>query len=131
MGIIVIIKKVIILNDEIINMGEWDYGIAIEKVPMNPWPGPSEPPEDWDFNYEDIEIVTNPLPEGSVEKELEVIISDKGRYLLATDWYNLREDAYPPIKDQLDAAWKGGEEAEAMKQLILSIKEKYPKPIEE
>ena len=34
---------------------------------------------------------------------------------------------YPPIEEQLDALWKGGAEAEAMKAIIDGIKEKYPK----
>lgn len=34
---------------------------------------------------------------------------------------------YPPIGDQLDALWKGGAEAEAMKAKIQAVKAKYPK----
>lgn len=123
--------KVITLNNKLINVGEWDYCIVKELVAMNPWESDGEAPEDWDYQYQEVEIETNPLPEGAIEQDVELVESAKGRLLLSTDWYNLREDAYPPIKDQLDAAWKGGEEAEAMKQLILSIKEKYPKPTEE
>lgn len=40
---------------------------------------------------------------------------------------DLRRDAYPPISDQLDALWKGGADQEAMKQVVLAVKEKYPK----
>ena len=35
---------------------------------------------------------------------------------------------YPSIRDQLDAIWKGGDAMEAMRQNILEIKNKYPKP---
>ena len=35
---------------------------------------------------------------------------------------------YPPVTDQLDAFWKGGAEAEAMRSRIQEIKNKYPKP---
>lgn len=38
-----------------------------------------------------------------------------------------RRAEYPAVGDQLDAMWKGGEEAEAMKTKIQVIKEKYPK----
>lgn len=38
-----------------------------------------------------------------------------------------RRAEYPSIGDQLDAFWKGGEEAEAMKLKILAVKAKYPK----
>lgn len=34
---------------------------------------------------------------------------------------------YPSIGDQLDALWKGGNEAEAMRLRVLAVKEKYPK----
>lgn len=39
-----------------------------------------------------------------------------------------RIDAYPPIGDQLDALWKGGEALEAMQAQIAAVKAKYPKP---
>lgn len=34
---------------------------------------------------------------------------------------------YPPITDQLDALWKGGEEMIAMRQKILAVKAAHPK----
>lgn len=39
-----------------------------------------------------------------------------------------RRNEYPPLEEQLDAYWKGGEEEAAMRQKILAVKEKYPKP---
>lgn len=39
----------------------------------------------------------------------------------------MRQRAYPPIGDQLDAIWKGGEAMEQMRALILTVKERYPK----
>ena len=39
-----------------------------------------------------------------------------------------RAKEYPPIEDQLDAIWKGGQDTEAMRQQILAVKAKYPKP---
>jgi hypothetical protein len=38
-----------------------------------------------------------------------------------------RAPEYPSITDQLDALWKGGAEADAMKAKIVAIKSKYPK----
>ena len=38
-----------------------------------------------------------------------------------------RKDAYPDIGDQLDAMWKGGAEADAMKALVNKVKSDYPK----
>ncbi len=39
-----------------------------------------------------------------------------------------RRAAYPPIGDQLDAMWKGGEESAAMFDAIVAIKTQFPKP---
>jgi hypothetical protein len=39
-----------------------------------------------------------------------------------------RLSEYPPVGDQLDALWKGGEAAADMLTKVQSIKEKYPKP---
>ena len=43
------------------------------------------------------------------------------------EYQRLREPAYPPIGDQLDALWKGGEAADLMLQQIQAVKAKYPK----
>lgn len=43
------------------------------------------------------------------------------------DYYAKRRREYPPIGDQLDALWKGGEEAEEMLDKIQAVKDKYPK----
>lgn len=40
----------------------------------------------------------------------------------------LRAKAYPPVGDQLDAFWKGGQEYAAMKAAIDKVKADYPKP---
>lgn len=39
-----------------------------------------------------------------------------------------RRAEYPPITDQLDALFKGGQAAADMKAAIESVKAKYPKP---
>ena len=39
-----------------------------------------------------------------------------------------RQAEYPSIGDQLDALWKGGAEAEAMRAQVMAVKAKYPKP---
>ena len=38
-----------------------------------------------------------------------------------------RRRSYPPIGDQLDALWKGGAEADAMKVLVNKVKTDNPK----
>ena len=44
------------------------------------------------------------------------------------DYYAKRRAEYPSIGDQLDAQWKGGEEAADMFDRIQAVKAKYPKP---
>ena len=41
----------------------------------------------------------------------------------------LRAKTYPPVGDQLDALWKGGQEMADMKARIEKVKAAYPKPI--
>ena len=41
-----------------------------------------------------------------------------------------RSAEYPPIGDQLDALWKGGEAAAEMLAKVQAVKAKYPKPTE-
>ena len=43
------------------------------------------------------------------------------------DYYAKRRAEYPSLGDQLDALWKGGDAAAAMKNKIAEIKAKYPK----
>ena len=48
--------------------------------------------------------------------------------LVAADAYKeQRASEYPPIGDQLDALWKGGDEAAAMLAKVQAVKAKYPK----
>ena len=46
----------------------------------------------------------------------------------ATQYQRDRAAAYPPIGDQLDALWKGGDAAAAMLAQVQAVKAKYPKP---
>ena len=42
-------------------------------------------------------------------------------------YQELRQRAYPPIGDQLDALWKGGQSQADMKLIIDGVKATYPK----
>ena len=44
------------------------------------------------------------------------------------DYYAKRRAEYPPLGDQLDALWKGGEAEVEMFAKIQAVKDKYPKP---
>ena len=51
--------------------------------------------------------------------------------LVSADAYKAqRASEYPAIGDQLDALWKGGDDAAAMLALVQAVKAKYPKGTE-
>ena len=43
------------------------------------------------------------------------------------DYYAKRRAEYPPLAEQLDALWKGGDAASEMANKIQAVKAKYPK----
>ena len=49
-------------------------------------------------------------------------------YIDAHAYKGLRQAEYPPIGDQLDALWKGGDAAAEMLAKVQAVKTKYPKP---
>jgi hypothetical protein len=49
-------------------------------------------------------------------------------YVNAHAYIAKRASEYPSIGDQLDALWKGGEEATEMLAKVQAVKTKYPKP---
>ena len=48
-------------------------------------------------------------------------------YVDAHAYIAKRAAEYPPIGDQLDALWKGGEAAAEMLAKVQAVKQKYPK----
>jgi sRNA-binding protein len=48
--------------------------------------------------------------------------------LAKTEYQRQRAAEYPPIGDQLDALWKGGDAAAEMLAKVQAVKAKYPKP---
>ena len=49
-------------------------------------------------------------------------------YVDAHAYIAKRAAEFPPIGDQLDALWKGGEAAAEMLAKVQAVKTKYPKP---
>lgn len=43
-------------------------------------------------------------------------------------YHQARRRDYPDVRDQLDAIWKGGEAMEEMRQKVMAVKAKWPKP---
>ncbi len=67
---------------------------------------------------------TTPISEADIlakQKELQTTYDNNS-------YQRKRVDAYPPIGDQLDALWKGGDDADAMKILVNKVKSDFPKP---
>ncbi len=52
-------------------------------------------------------------------------------YVQAHAYIAKRQAEYPPIGDQLDALWKGGEAAAEMLAKVQAVKAKYPKGVTE
>ena len=48
-------------------------------------------------------------------------------YIDAHAYISKRQAEYPPIGDQLDALWKGGDAATEMLAKVQAVKTKYPK----
>jgi hypothetical protein len=48
-------------------------------------------------------------------------------YIDANAYIAKRQTEYPPIGDQLDALWKGGDAAAEMLAKVQAVKTKYPK----
>lgn len=68
----------------------------------------------WDYNINQPTLEElNAIPEGDAE---------------AIFYVENRRSSYPSIGDQLDALWKSGAEADAMKEQITQVKLAYPKP---
>lgn len=60
----------------------------------------------------------------------ESTIATKQAELAKTQYQRDRASEYPPIGDQLDALWKGGEASTTMLAQVQAVKTKYPKPTE-
>jgi hypothetical protein len=50
-------------------------------------------------------------------------------YIDAHAYISKRQAEYPPIGDQLDALWKGGDAAAEMLAKVQAVKTKYPKGV--
>lgn len=66
-----------------------------------------------------------PVTIDMVAAEAEIAVLEAAAAKLA--YRELRAKAYPPVGDQLDALWKGGQDMADMKALIDKVKADYPK----
>lgn len=77
----------------------------------------------WNWDGETLTQAVDGTPRVAVPtmEELQPII-DSDSYIAK------RIASYPPISDQLDALWKGGQAQIDMQAQVMAIKAKYPKP---
>jgi len=80
---------------------------------------------EWDLDR--VEVERNPIPPGVISQEEDVAERSDGGLAASDDHISLRRAAYPPVRDQLDAFWKGGADADAMRERVLAVKAQYPK----
>ena len=79
----------------------------------------NDPVEAFDANEKPVEIDM-----AAVEAEIAALEAAEAKVA----YRELRRVAYPPMGDQLDALWKGGQAQEEMKATIDKVKADYPKP---
>ena len=61
------------------------------------------------------------------KQEVEDKVAELVQARLDTQYQRDRRKEYPPIGDQLDALWKGGDAATEMLAKVQAVKTKYPK----
>ena len=84
----------------------------------------------WELIGETYEDIVWHDKENSIPSKLEVIAEVErivAKYQ-ADKYQRQRVSEYPPITEQLDALWKGGDAAAEMLARVQAVKAKYPKP---
>lgn len=95
------IMRAVVLDGVVIHIGEWDY-----------------------LTESGCE---NPLPDRAVQGEFDISMTADGRYVLTSNYVELRKQEYPSIGDQLDALFKAGLLPPEMAEKLQAVKDKYPK----
>lgn len=70
----------------------------------------------------------NPATQRVTYEKVENLIVERVVGDSSPTYWQGRMSEYPQLADQIDAIWKGGEEMEAMRQRVLAVKAKWPKP---
>lgn len=124
------LKECVILNGQIINIGQWDYQIM--RVEIEPAKINDAGDIIMEAVYED--RVTNPIPEGAVIEQRNFIQNSDSGWVQASDYAALRSVAYPPYSpfDILDEVLKlispvPGSKLEKIINERNEVKQQYPK----
>jgi hypothetical protein len=86
-----------------------------------------KPNAQWTLRGEELEWVDT-IQTKPTEQELQNEIVRLQAQYDANEYQRKRAAEYPPIGDQLDALWKGGDAAAEMLTKVQAVKTKYPKP---
>lgn len=124
--------KIIKLNGEVINIGDWDYKLApvqstekrTKEQILEMKSNGQDPALIYDESGAVVTEITNPLPFRAIEEDQEVVQTADGGLCLAGDHTKLR--VYPSIADQLDYIYHNGVEAWKL-DIIKPIKDEFPK----
>lgn len=84
------------------------------------------PDAEWVLRGDELEWLdtnTTAPTEAEIQAEITRLQADYD----AKEYQRKRAAEYPPIGDQLDALWKGGEAAAEMLAKVQAVKNKYPK----
>lgn len=77
--------------------------------------------------YPNVKYINNEIPYDAndvvVNIDEALVQAEVSKYI----YISQRSFEYPPIGDQLDALWKGGDAAAEMLARVQAVKEKYPK----
>ena len=85
------------------------------------------PGAEWVLRGDDLEwLDTQQTRPTDAEIEAEIVRLEAEH--AAQTYARNRAAEYPPIGDQLDALWKGGDAAAEMLATVQAVKAKYPKP---
>ena len=125
--------EVITLNGEVINIGPWDYKlepVVKDKSTLTPEDVAEAVKQGrnptWEYDEEGNVVMeeTNPLPEGAVVENCEVVTMADGGKCVAGDHIKLRK--YPSVEEQLDYIYHHGLDAWKT-DIIDPIKNEFPK----
>ncbi len=122
-------KRIVVRDAEgrVVHIGPWDYQTEhVERTRLDALGRPMRD-EDGAKLIERLPVVRNPKPDGFTECEADCVQLDDGGWYACEDHTAPRRASYPTIADQLDAIWKGGEAAVAMRARVLAVKASFPK----
>ena len=101
----------------------WVISRRLDPALAQQYPNPIAVEDDFDVYVDTPEVAVEagmpPARRTKIRTEVEASVSYSTR----------RKAEYPPIGDQLDALWRGGDAAAEMLATVQAVKAKYPKPI--